>query len=69
MANGFIVMDSDTWESATVEQRALMTYQTLRSIDARLSSLEKRPIFDKCFSFIGGALGGFAATMGIKWGG
>lgn len=68
MANGFIVIDKSNWESATPEQRELMTFQTLQSIDRRLQVLEKRPIIDKCFSFAGGVIGGALAFCGLKWG-
>jgi hypothetical protein len=66
MANGFIVLDEETWKAATVEQRALMTFNTLKSIDTRLSGVER---WNKCFSFLGGAVGGVLANLGIKWGG
>lgn len=69
MSNGFLVLDEKDWESATAEQRSWMTFKTLESIDKRLKVLEKRPFVDKCFSFLGGAVGGLAAAIGIKWGG
>jgi len=69
MPNGFVVIDQETWEGSSVEQRALMTFKTLQSIDLRLQKLERRPLTDKCFSFLGGILGGFAAALGIKLGG
>ena len=69
MANGFLVLNDKDWEGATPEQQSWMTFNTLKSIDARLSKLEKRPLMDKCFSFLGGVMGGFAAIVGIKWGG
>lgn len=68
MANGFIVIDDKEWEHADAEARSWMTYKTLKAIDGRLQVLEKRPLMDKCFSFLGGAIGGFAAALGIKWG-
>ena len=66
MANGFIVLDETDWEGMNQEQRSWMLFKTLKSIDARLLKLEKRPLTDKCFSFLGGAVGGFAAALGIK---
>jgi hypothetical protein len=69
MANGFLVLDEKDWEDATPEQRDWMIFKTLKSMDSRLSILEKRPLADKCFSFLGGAVGGFAAALGLKWGG
>lgn len=69
MANGFLVLDEQDWEGATPEQRDWMIFKTLKSLDARMSKLEKRPVVDKCFAFLGGVIGGFAAAIGIKMGG
>jgi len=69
MANGFLVVDEKDWHDATPEQRDWMIFKTLRTLDERMKKLEKRPIFDKCYSFFGGAVGGFVAALGIKWGG
>jgi len=69
MSNGFLIIDEKAWDGATPEQQSAMTFKTLRSIDARLSKLEKRPVIDKCFSFAGGVVGGAAAFLGIKWSG
>ena len=68
MANGFIVIDDKTWEDASVEERERMTYNTLRSVDKRLSNLEKRPFVDKLASFAGGIVGGALAFCGLKIG-
>ena len=68
MADGFLVLNEHDWEKASPEQQNWMTFRTLKSIDARLSKLEKRPIIDKCFSFLGGVIGGFAAILGLKLG-
>ena len=67
MANGFLVVDEKDWCDASADQRDWMTFKTLKSIDERLQKLEKRPLTDKCFSFLGGVIGGFAAVLGIKW--
>jgi len=69
MADGFITFGEKDWEAATPDRRSWMTYETLKSMDARLSKLEKRPLMDKFFSFLGGVIGGFAAILGIKMGG
>lgn len=69
MANGFLVLDEQDWETATPQQRDWIIFKTLKSIDDRLQKLEKRPLTDKCWSFLGGAVGGFAAALGLKWGG
>jgi len=66
MGNGFIVIDERDWEDADDEQRAWMTFKTLKSIDGRLQKLEKKQWFDKACSFVGGVIGGFLAAMGVK---
>jgi cytoskeletal protein RodZ len=68
MANGFLVLDENDWEKATPDQRDWMVFKTLKSLDERMSKLEKRPLADKCFSFLGGVIGGFAAILGMKIG-
>jgi hypothetical protein len=55
------------WEKASDEQRGWWTYQTLQSLSTRMSNIEKRPFYDKCFAFMGGAVGGFAAALGLKF--
>ncbi len=67
--NGFLVVDEKDWIDASAEQRDWMVYKTLRGLDHRMQKLEKRPLVDKCFSFIGGLIGGVFAAIGIKWGG
>jgi hypothetical protein len=69
MANGFLVLDEKDWECATAEQRDWMIFKTLKSLDERMQKLEQRPTIDRCFSFLGGVIGGFAATLGFKWAG
>lgn len=68
MANGFLVIDEKDWEDAKPEQRDWMIFKTLKSVDERLSKLEKRPLTDKCLALLGGAIGGFLAALGLKWG-
>lgn len=69
MANGFIVIDDDDWEHADPEQRAWMTFKTLKSMDERLKKIESRTWLDKGCAFLGGIIGGAAAFIGIKIGG
>jgi len=66
MANRFIVIKDKDWEKADSEQRDWMVFNTLQSIDTRLTKLEKRPFYDKASSFVGGIVGGIIAIAG-KW--
>lgn len=65
---GFIVIGEKDWAKATPEQRDWMVYQTLQSLNNRMTTLECRPLTDKFLSFVGGLIGGFIAAIGVKWG-
>lgn len=67
MANGFLVLDDKDWAAMTQEQRDWAVYKTLRDINCRLTTLEKRPFYDKCLAFFGGVVGGFSAAIGLKF--
>jgi len=67
MANGFMVITDKDWEKATHERRDWMIFNTLQSIDKRLTKLEKRPFIDKAFAFAGGVVGGGLAYLGISF--
>ena len=67
--DGFLIINEKDWKKMTAEQRDWAVFNTLCRMDQRLSRLEKRPIVDKCFSFLGGILGGAASAFGIKYGG
>jgi hypothetical protein len=67
MSNGFVVTKED-WEHMTPAQQSWMLFNAIQALDSRVGALEKRPIADKCFAFLGGIIGGFAAALGIKLG-
>ena len=69
MSNSYMIITKEDWEDATEKQRGWMLFNTIQSMDARLKKLEKRPIIDKVFSFVGGVIGGALAFIGIKIGG
>lgn len=69
MANGFLIVNEKDWEKMTPEQQGWATFNTMQSMNLRLQTLEKRPLVEKCWSFMGGIIGGFAAALGLKWGG
>lgn len=46
MANGFIIISDKEWEKSAPEQRDWMIFNTLKSIDARLSKLENQQFYD-----------------------
>jgi hypothetical protein len=69
MRNGFIVLSEKDWEGMDEKQKLWAIYNTMSSMDTRLKILERRPVVDKCFSFLGGIVGGALAFLGIKYGG
>jgi hypothetical protein len=68
MANGFIV-SKESWDRMKEEDRKWITFDTMQNMNVRLKKLEGRPLADKCFSLAGGVIGGFAAALGLKFGG
>jgi predicted signal transduction protein with EAL and GGDEF domain len=69
MANGFLVIDKDAWETVNDEERNKILFATIKSIDMRLKAIEKRPIIDKVCATVGGAVGGALTLLGFKiWG-
>lgn len=67
MANGFVVTKED-WEHMTPAQQSWMTFNAVQSMDERVKRLEKRSVFDRGCSAVGGFIGGAAAYLGIKIG-
>ena len=67
MTSGFIVTKED-WEHMSTSQQGWMMFNAIQGLDERMCKVEKRPLMDKFFSFLGGVIGGFAAALGIKWG-
>lgn len=66
MANGFLVIDKETWEQTPPENRDKLIFLTLQRIDQRLCKLEKAGFYHKTCATIGGLIGGALAAIGIK---
>jgi len=66
MSNSYMIITEKDWEKADRDQRGWMIFNTVQNMDIRLRKLEKRPIIDKLFSFLGGMIGGACAFLGIK---
>jgi hypothetical protein len=63
MAKGFLVVDEKDWSELAAERRDWLIFNTLKSMDDRLKSLES---WNKPLSVIGGVLGGFLAALGLR---
>ena len=73
MANGiskdtFRGMDTDS-KLGVLFDYSHDNYHSIEGMKASIDVLRKRPLFNKCLSFAGGAVGGFLAALGLKWGG
>lgn len=66
--HGFLVVDEKDWQELAPERRDWLIFNTLKSLDCRLETLERRPHIDKFYAFAGGILGGLVAALGIKFG-
>ena len=66
MPNSYMVLTEKDWEKATPEQQSWMIFNTMQNMRSRLKKLERRPLFDKAFSLIGGTIGGALAAIGLK---
>ena len=64
--NGFSI-SKEAWQKMPAKEQNWILYDTQRSINARLKQLERRPFYDKACSFLGGMLGGAAASIGINF--
>lgn len=60
----FLVCDEKDWEGLTANQRDWMIFKTLRSMSDEIKTLKR---WNKCFSTLGGIIGGAAAFLGIKF--
>jgi hypothetical protein len=73
MANGiskdtFRGMDTDS-KLGVLFDYSHDNYHSIEGMKTSIEALKKRPFVDKCLSFAGGAIGGFLAALGLKWGG
>lgn len=60
----FLVCDEKDWEGMSQEQRDWMIFKTLRVVNNEMITLKR---WNKCFSTIGGMIGGAAAFLGFKF--
>jgi hypothetical protein len=61
-----VVCEKD-WEAMPDSQKTWMLFNTLRSIDERLATVEGQSTMHKYLAFLGGVVGGAAAAIGVKY--
>ena len=61
------VIDENDWENMTESQRLWIVFKTIRLLHDRVCVLEGRPFVDKFLTICGGAIGGFAAALGLNF--
>jgi hypothetical protein len=66
MSNGKMIVTKEAWERLESGDREWLMFDTLQSLDQRITTLESKSVFDRTCSFLGGVLGGVASVFGIK---
>jgi len=73
MANG---ISKETFKGMDVDSKLGVlfdyshdNYHSIEGMKTSINALKKRPFIDKFCAFAGGAIGGFLAALGLKWGG
>lgn len=66
MSDSYMVITEKDWEQADEKSRSWMLFNTVQNMNCRLRKLEKRPLVDKVYAFVGGIIGGALAYLGIK---
>ena len=69
MSNAKMTVSAERWKGMDENERAWLIYDTLVTLDRRITSLEKRGWIHKSLAFAGGVIGGMAVFLGFKWGG
>ena len=66
MANAKMTVSAERWKEMDDNERTWLIYDSLITIDRRVTSLEKRGWLHKTYAFAGGIVGGIAAFLGLK---
>lgn len=69
MSNLKMVITKESWESMPDEEKDWLMFNTIQSMDMRITKLEKGGVINKTLTFAGGIIGGIAFWLGIRiWG-
>ncbi len=66
MTNEKMVVNQETWNKISPDDRAWILYNTMLDIEERLKRLENRSFFNKTLAFLGGIFGGIVSVFGSK---
>ena len=69
MANAKMTVSPERWKEMNENDRTWIIYDSLITIDKRVTHLEHDAWMHKGFAFVGGVIGGGLSFLGIKWGG
>ena len=66
MSNAHMIIDEKDWEGLPEKKRSWIMYNTMRSVEQRVTKLEGRKWIDKGLTATFGLIGGFLAYLGIN---
>ena len=68
MTNAKMIVSPERWKGMDEDERTWLIYETLMSVEQRVTKLEHN-YMHKTLSFVGGIIGGAAIFLGFRWGG
>jgi len=68
MTNARMTVSPERWKEMGENERTWLIYDSLITIDKRVTHLERGGWLHKGLAFTGGMIGGAACYLGFKWG-
>ena len=69
MTNLKMVVTKETWANIPDDEKLWMIFNTVQSLQKRVTQLERGGWLHKGLAFTGGVMGGAACFLGFRWGG
>lgn len=69
MDNLKMTVTEESWKKIPDDEKLWLIFNTVRSLDRRITKLERGGWLHKGLAFTGGIIGGAACFLGLKWGG
>lgn len=66
MSNAHMIVTEKGWQGLSEDERSWLMFNTLQSVERRVTKLESRKWIDKSLTGITGLIGGFLAYLGIS---